>query len=395
VNGGRGFEPDPAKQGGLGTAARTFEVNVIDRNFKFPQVARFNLATDVKLPGGINATFEAIYSKTLNNVLYQDINLAAPVGIVDQAFNNGADKRIAYSGSLNAGGRRINTNITNAILISNTNKGYAYNLTAQFSKTWKNVFAQVAYNNNDATEVNSGASSTALSNWEFVQVVGNPNNPPLAVSNYALNHRITGVLTTNLNYTKFLRTSLSFFYVGKSGSKFTYVTNGDLNSDGRFGNDLIYVPRNASEIRFVDQLSNATTVRTTAAEQAAAFQAYLDNDKYLSKRRGMYTERNGAATPWEHVVDMRIAQDFFINTGGSKHTLQVTFDVFNFTNLIKNDWGRQYFVSNQAYNLLTTVNRTSGNFQGKGYNFSVGQTPWNTSFSSRFQGQLGLRYSFN
>ena len=395
VNNGNGFEPDVAKQGTLGTAGRTYEVNVIDKNFKFPQVARFNLATDVKLPGGINATFEAIYSKTINNVFYQDVNLAAPASIVDQAYNLGADKRIAFSGSLNAGGRRINPNITNAILITNTNKGYSYNLTAQFSKTWKNVYAMLAYNNNDATEVNSGASSTALSNWEFVQVVGNPNNPPLAVSNYALTHRITGVLTTNINYTKFMKTSLSFFYNGRSGTKFTYVTNGDLNSDGRFGNDLIYIPRNTSEIKFVDQLSNSTTVRSTAAQQAAAFEEFISKDKTLSKRRGMYTERNGNETPWEHVIDMRFAQDFFITTGKSKHTLQFTFDVFNVTNLLNNGWGRQYFVSNQAYNLLTTVNRTTGAFAGKGYNFSIGQTPYNTSFGSRFQGQLGLRYSFN
>jgi hypothetical protein len=53
-------------------------VNLIDNNFKLPQVARFNLAADVRLPGGINATFEGMYSKTINNVFYQDINLAAP-----------------------------------------------------------------------------------------------------------------------------------------------------------------------------------------------------------------------------------------------------------------------------------------------------------------------------
>ncbi|MBA4140549.1 MAG: hypothetical protein H0X70_08610, partial [Segetibacter sp.] len=395
VNSGRGFEPDLAKQSSLGTAGRTFEVNVIDKDFKFPQVARFNLGTDVKLPGGVNATFEAIYSKTINNVLYKDVNLAVPAGVVDPAYNNGADKRIAFSSSTNAGGRRINPNITNAILITNTDQGYTYNLTAQFSRTWKHVYASVAYNNNDSREVNSGASSTALSNWEFVQVVGDPNNPPLARSNYALTHRVTSVVSFNLDYAKFFKTSLSFFYEGRSGSRFTYLVNGDLNSDGRFGNDLLYVPRDLTEVKFVDFLNSNNTVRYTAAQQAEAFDAFITNDKYLNSRRGMYTERNGTKTPWEHVIDMRLAQDFYIKTGETKHTLQVTFDVFNFTNLINREWGRQYFVSNQAYNLLSTINRTSGTFAGKGYNFSIGQTPWNRSFGSRFQGQLGIRYSFN
>jgi outer membrane receptor protein involved in Fe transport len=395
VNNGRGFEPDPNKQNTVGTAGGNFEVNLIDKDFRIPQVFRVNLATDFKLPGGINATLEAIYSKTINNILYQDVNLTAPVGVVDTAYNRGADKRIAFAGSTNA--RRRNPAITNAIFMSNTNKGYTYNLTAQLSKQWKNVFASLAYNHNDAAEVNSGASSTALSNWEFVQVVGDPNNPPLATSNYALTHRIVAVLSMNINYTKYFRSSLAFFYSGMSGQRFTYLVNGDLNSDGRFGNDLLYVPKDNNEIKFIDFLNSDNTVRYTPAQQAAAFDAYISNDKYLSKRRGTYTERNGSSSPWEHVIDMRFTQDFFITTGESRHTLQFTFDVFNFTNLLNRNWGRQWTVTNQAYTILSALNRTTGPAasRGKGYNFSIGQEPWNMSFGSRFQGQIGLRYSFN
>ncbi|HVF96703.1 MAG TPA: TonB-dependent receptor [Flavisolibacter sp.] len=398
ITGNRPFIANPNNQTAVGgTAARTFQVNLIDQNFKFPQVFRANIATDFRLPGGVLATFEGIYSKTLNNILYQDVNLAAPVGIVDQAYNNGFDKRIAFSSSTNAGGRRINPDITNALLIKNTNAGYSYNLTAQISKNWKNIFASFAYNHNDATEPNSGSSSTALSNWQFTQVVGDPNNPPLATSNYALTHRITSVLAYNINYAKFFKTSVAFFYEGRSGTRLTYLVNGDLNSDGGFGNDLAYIPRNASEIKFIDRLNSNGGVINTAAEQAAAFEAYISNDKYLNSRRGDYTERNGSTTPWEHVIDARLAQDFTFLTGKTRHTLQVTFDVFNFTNLLNSEWGRQYSVGNQAYNLLTTINRTTGptQFQGKGYNFTIGQVPWSTNFGSRFQGQIGLRYLFN
>jgi outer membrane receptor protein involved in Fe transport len=395
INGGKGFEPDLAKQSSVGTPGRTFEVNLIDKDFKFPQVFRLNLATDIRLPGDIMATFEGIYSKTINNIFYTDVNLSPPAGVVDPTYNNGADKRIAYSSSTSAGGRRLNPNITNAILLSNTNEGYSYNLTAQFSKTWKHVYASIAYNHNDATDRNSGASSTALSNWEFVQVVGNPNDPHLATSNYALTHRISAVLALNFNYAKYFKTSLALFYSGNSGQKYTYLVNGDLNVDGRFGNDLLYVPRDASEIKFIDFLNSDNTVRFTAAQQAIAFQNFIDNDKYLSKRRGQYVERNQNNTPWEHIVDMRLAQDFILNVGNNQHAFQLTFDVFNLTALLSNDWGRQFSVGNQASSILTTVNRTSGAFQGKGYNFTVGQNPWNLNFGSRYQGQIGLRYTFN
>ena len=131
-----------------------------------------------------------------------------------------------------------------------------------------------------------------------------------------------------------------------SGSVFTYLVNGDLNSDGRFGNDLLYVPANQSQIKFVDQVNSANSaVVQTAAQQAAAFEAFIDNDKYLSKRKGAYTERNGRATPWEHIIDARLTQDFIVKTGNKNHNLQLTFDVFNLTNLINKDWGRNYSVS--------------------------------------------------
>lgn len=394
VNGGLGFNPDPAAQSGIGASGNSFETNLIDKNFKLPQVLRANLALDAKIPGGINATFEGIYSKTLNNIFYTDINLKAPVGVVDPIYNNGADKRIAYGSSTTL--RRVNNNITNALLISNSSKGYTLNLGATFNKTWKNVFAQVAYNYNLADDVNSGASSTALSNWQFVQVVGDPNNPPLATSNYQLKHRLTAILAFNFDYAKYFKTSIAFFYSGNSGQVFTYLTSADLNSDGNTGNDLLYVPTDPSQIKFVDFLNtDNATVKFTAAQQSAAFEDFIKNDPYLSKNRGKYVERNGRATPWEHVIDAKIAQDFYIMTGGKKHDLQLTFDIFNFTNLLNKKWGRQYSVGNQAATILTGVNRTTGAFIGKGYNFNIGQDPWSMNFGSRWQGQIGIRYTFN
>ncbi len=396
VNGGNGFDPSVANQSSIGSAgsASSFEANLIDKNFKFPQVLRINLATDVKLPNDVNLTLESIVSKTINNVFYSDVNLTAPTGLVDQVYNNGYDQRIAFSSSSTS--RRKNPTITNAILISNTNQGYTFNLGGTLNKTWKHIFAQASYNFNSATDVNSGASSTALSNWEFVQVVGDPNSPRSAISNYQLQHRFTGILSINYEYIKHLKTSLSFFYNGNSGQPFTYLVNGDLNSDGRFGNDLIYVPNSPAEIKFIDRLNSSNTaVVATAAQQSADFENFITNDAYLTKRRGNYTERNGRSTPWEHVVDARLAQDFYVTMGGKRHDFQFTVDIFNLTNLINNDWGRQYFVSNQAYNVLTAVTRTSGSFAGKGFNFNNTQLPWSMSFASRWQGQIGLRYTFD
>ena len=35
---------------------------------------------------------------------------------------------------------------------------------------------------------------------------------------------------------------------------------------------------------------------------------------------------------------MRIAQDFFITRNNNRHTLQLTLDMFNLSNLINRDW---------------------------------------------------------
>ena len=393
VNSGNGFNPNVNDQSTLGNGGSSFEVNLIDKKFKLPQVFRANIGIDKKLPGNVNLTVEGIFSKTINNVLYQDVNMKPSVGFVDSTYNHGYDSRIAFASS--GGGRRINPLITNALYISNTSKGYSLNLGFTLNKTMKWLFAQVGYNYNVSKDVNSGASSTALSNWEFVQVAGDPNDPQLANSNYQLRHRITSIISANFSYAKSCKTSVSLFYNGNSGQVFTYLVNGDLNSDGRFGNDLLYVPASPDEIKFVDRLNSAgNAVVATAAQQMTAFMSFIDNDKYLSSRKGKYTSRNGSGTPWEHVIDMRIAQDFTLNVKGNKHNLELTLDIFNLTNLINKEWGRQYFVTNQAYNVLTTINRTSGAFAGKGYNFTPGN-PWTSAFGSRWQGQFGIRYSFN
>lgn len=392
VNNGNGLDPtvEPSQIGS--STSPNFDLNLISKDFKLPQVVRFNLAADKKLPGDINLTIETILSRTLNNILYQDINLTDPVGVVDPTYNNGFDTRIAYASSSAA--RRRFANLNNAILISNTNRGYSFNAGFTLNKTWDNFFGQISYNFNSAADINSGLSSTALSNWEYVQVVGNPNNPPLATSAHELKHRFMGVASYNISYAKYFKSTISFIYVGSSGQPFTYLVDGDLNSDGRFGNDLMYVPADASQIKFIDRLSGSGAVIATAAEQQAAFFNFINNDKYLSSRKGNYTERNGSVTPWQHVIDMRFAQDFYTTINGKKHDLQLTIDIFNFTNLLNKKWGRQYYVSNQAYTLLTAVNRTSGPNAGKGYNYTP-RTPWSESFGSRFQGQIGIRYTFN
>ncbi|WP_069661174.1 TonB-dependent receptor [Arcticibacter eurypsychrophilus] len=390
VNGGKGFEPNPDLQQQVGGPVATTEINAVNKDFKIPQVARFNLAADIKLPLGIIGTVEGIYSKTLNNVNYTDINLKPSVATINPAYSNGADNRPLFS---TAAAGKVNTAYTNVVYLDNTDKGYNYSITGQLQKQFNFGFnAMFAYTYGRATDLNSGASSTALSNWEFVQNVNGPNGVPLATSSYETRHRLVGSGNYKISYgkAKAFATGFSLFYSGFSGTPYTYLYNGDLNGDGRRGNDLLFVPADRSQINMVPLVNRTTqVVIATPDEQWANLDKFINDDPYLSKIRGKYTKRNGATTPWEHHFDLRITQDLGAVFNGKKNALQLTFDVFNVGNLLKKDWGRSYFNGNQAVSLLST--------SGNGFNY-VRTNPKGYDVSdlgSRWQGQFGVRYIFN
>src|SRR5258708_17126505 len=105
--------------------------------------------------------------------------------------------------------------------------------------------------------------------------------------------------------------SVSLFGTGTSGNRFSYTYAGDLtNSSGAGINALLYVPT-ATEIPamlFTPYTDVHGTPQSPAVQQQA-LEAFIQQDKYLSKHRGQYTERNGGQTPWFSQVDMRVLQD--------------------------------------------------------------------------------------
>lgn len=380
------FIADPNNQTAAGPPVQTVEVNVINDDFKLPRVWRSNLAFDYTLPLGIIATVEGIYSKTLNDVVYRDLNLVDPIGQFP-----GVDNRNIFSDADNS--RRRNEDYTNVILLDNTDEGYRYSLTGQLRKDFTSgLNTSIAYTYGKSKDVNSGTSSTALSNYEFNQIVNNPNDPELAYSRYDVRHRIVGTGGYTFKWGEVAATGISLFYQGQSGLPITFVYNRDMNGDGNVANDLIYVPRNQSEINLVPVTISGTAY--TPEQQWAALDALISGDDYLNDRRGQYVERYGGRMPWTHQFDLRVFQDFYINAGENRHTFQITFDIFNVGNLLNRDWGRQYFVSNNANELIRFAGRNAAGEPT--FTFNPNTRIYNVSqFDSRWQGQLGLRYIFN
>ena len=111
------------------------------------------------------------------------------------------------------------------------------------------------------------------------------------------------------------------------------------------------MPNKASDLRFIDIIqtvgsqqgppvvNGSQVVLYTAAEQAEAFDRYIDQDSYLSSRRGQYVERNSNILPMLHRFDLSVTQDFFIKIKGKKNSFQFRADILNFANLLNSSWG--------------------------------------------------------
>ena len=93
-----------------GAPAASYELNVTDNDFRFPQVWRSNIAVDRRLPGGITGTAEFMYNRDVNGIYYINANLPAA-----QTAFTGADNRPRWVGTACAHHRHpCNTRINNA-----------------------------------------------------------------------------------------------------------------------------------------------------------------------------------------------------------------------------------------------------------------------------------------
>jgi hypothetical protein len=223
-------------------------------------------------------------------------------------------------------------------------------------------------------------------------------------SDFDPGHRFVGYLSKKFNYfKKSMATTITLTYNGQQGNTFSYVYNASLiGDDGRTStNDLIYIPT-ASELQAMTFTANPVNgVVYSIAQQKQLLEEYIQGNKYLRKRRGQFAERNGDRLPWASIIDLSVRQDFNFKMGKKTYQVQVTYDVYNFTNMLSRNWGQTYFLANDQYSLIRFTGFVSAANLTPQYQFSP-QTgkPWGIStsnvagFSARFISQLGLRLSF-
>jgi hypothetical protein len=406
-------------------------ISAFDEKFTFPQTWKTSLAVDTKLPWNMIFTLEGIINKDINATVFKNVNLVAPMPLavsgypdvnrsiypipVPQKFIN----PLTTAGLPSATG----TQAFNAVYVTNDKRGVYASLTAKVDKAFRNGFGfSLAYVKTFANSLFDGGGDQPLSAWQSTPTYNSPNTPTLSYSGFTVPDRLVASLTYRKEYFKHFATTISMMYAGSIDYRFSYVYAADFNRDGFNGNDLIYIPKDPSEINFVDLPSGTSTsgVTYSANEQSALFFKYIDQDKYLKAHKGQYAERNGAQAPWRNQVDIKLIQDLFMNVGKTKNTIQLTLDIFNFGNLLNANWGKVKTVNASA--ILVPVNATNTTNVAVNINgvpaslpaYQAGGTtkPYyrlqtdrghpvietfrdNVSIASTYYMQMGIRYIFN
>ncbi len=377
-----------------GAPASSYELDFTTNNFKFSQLWRTDLAVDQKLPWGVTGTAEYIYNKDINGPSYIQANLTAPSGNFA-----GPDNRVKYPTN-----NKINAAITGAYVIGNESVGYSWIGALSAEKAFSNGFylkAGYSYGESFNT-VDPG--STASSSWSSNATPGDPNNPGLGFSANSPGTRLFVAVSKRFEYFKFGATTVSLYYNAATLGNGSYLFSGDANGDGSSTNDLIYIPKDETEMNF-KTLTVSGGPTFTPQQQADAWQAVINQDAYLSSHRGQYAERNAVFLPMAKRADLSIIQEVFGKIKGARNSLQVRLDILNVGNLINKNWGLgETFLSSttgatplvspstDATGKLTYTLATTGT--GAGATLITTLFKQTVTQSDVYRLQLGGRYSF-
>jgi Carboxypeptidase regulatory-like domain len=349
-------------------------LQIMDPNFKWPQVWRTSLGLDRKFESDYLLSLDFAYTKELNGVHVQNWGLKTPTGVLA-----GPGSRLIY---------KATDKLSNsAFVMTNSDAGSSFNATIKLQKTYKNgLFVSAAYNFLVAQNVNSIEAEITGDAFRFNPAINNVNDAVISNSKYGDKHRFIAILSKKFKYGSDNKwaTTLTTFGEYAQGNRFSYTYGGDINNDGSDVNDLIYIPTTA-------EISSMTFA---SAGQGAAFDAFINQDDYLSSRRGKYAERYAALSPWIAKWDIKIIQDYNFKVSSNsktKNTIQLSLDILNFGNLLNSDWGLVQVPTNvQPIGVSVTGGIPTYAFTGtqtKTFNYD-------SSLASRWQAQFGIRYIF-
>lgn len=393
-----------------GQPASSYNIATTEQDFRFPQILRSNLALDYKVSKDIVASVEGIFTQSFSNIFYYNANLT-PSATNFVGMDNRPRFGAVSNGTLNASNVltgvttpsvssiRLNSKVSDATVMKSGPYGGSFMGTLKLEKPIKSQgFGWMAAYNFGYTRDYINPGSIAASSWTGNKSVNGNNRPDISFSDYDVRSR----LIANLNYRKEISKNVaiqfSLFYEGRNWGRFSYAYGGDMNGDGVSGNDLMYIPTTAQVSQMKFENYSLAGVTQTQAMQQTAFENYIQQDKYLSGRRGEYAERNGVLMPTVNRFDISAMVELFKNIGKDRHSIQLRADIFNVGNLLNSNSGVAYVINNSSPLSFRAVDNTSGLpvFRMTAVNNSLNYSTYRkgTSTADVWQMQLGIRYTF-
>lgn len=411
------FRPDPENGLTLEDFGRTPDqvipsgrLEIFSDNFKYPQVFRSSIGVDQNLPYGINATIEMQYTKRLNQISVENVNLKPANETLDGPDNRPIFAYTDENGNFDPQENFIDGRFTNIHVVDNTEDGFAYDITAKLSKQYRDILnVNFSYTFGESKGRNDGTSSQINSIWRFNENVNGANNLPFSRSDFSLGHRITSSITFKKEFFGNTATTISLFYTGQSGRPFSYIIDQSENMINENGADasLLFVPNSAFDFQWAGSPAEQEA-------QAAALDRFIRSSDHLNRRRGTYAQRNAQRAPFSSVVDLKFRQELFGNVFNLNQKVSISFDIFNFTallgDLFDTEWGTRYDVpsSVNVVEFEEFVDPDNGDFtpvysldlpsnvqtESDLFRNNVQDLEGASTFGSRWFMQLGARYEF-
>ncbi len=398
---GTGFSADPLNQPTATGTPPAQNVDILAPDFEEPTVWKGNLAVEHELPW-YGLIFGAEYLRTVvdKGVTFTHLNLGPQRFTLPDGrpafWTTIATTGFTSTGNVAANQSRAgrNTAFNTVILLGNTDRGSAENVTLSLEKPFldSDWNAKIAYTYGRSKEVSAGTSSVALSNYTNT-LTFDPNGQELGVSNYQIKDRYTAAYTWRHRFFGNYQSSFSMFYEGRAGRPLAYTFIGDANGDGITGNDLFFIP-NEGDVAF--------TAASSAADQAAFF-GYINSHGYLRGHQGEVAKKGADNAPKVNQFDVRFQQELPGFYGDNKSLLFL--DIQNFGNLLNKKWGHideasfPYNIGlarfggvnangQYVYDVSNYVNETTGavNLPSLTRKDVAGESRWSI--------QVGFRYEF-
>ena len=370
----------------------TFQINDTADDFNYPQVWKSDIAIDKTFGDDWLVSLEAIFSKDVNAVVHRNYNMLAP----SANLSGTGDTRPMFAGfnevNIYSAAGVSNTFLdAGAIILDNTDEGFQQSLTGKIAKAFDfGVTANMAYTNVVSKDLTSIPAEIAADAFQRNPTVDGPNSAIYSYSRYGLKHRVISSAVYKKTYGK-MSSSVAMFFETGVGNRYSFTYAGDLNGDAIGNNDLLYVPEDANDIHFGTSVdANGLLIEAAdAAVQWAALDAFIEQDEYLSTRRGKYAERNGAMLPWFSQLDLKAVQDVSFGL----HTLQLSLDVMNIGNMINSAWGVRQLST--TWNPITVNGVDANGVPYFSFNTALEDSYVDdTSIASKWQMQFGVHYLF-